>query len=61
MFLLKFNIIKKRQVNKKIVKQLEFKASENNKEYKIENIYNSVIYTRKLDIGYLLGLYYIIF
>ena len=38
--------------------QLEFVAS-NNKKYKIDNIYNSVVYTKKL-IKQLSGFYYLV-
>ena len=60
MSLLEQNITRKGQVNEKIVKQLEFKAGGNNKEYEVESICDSAIYARESKAGYLLGLYYLI-
>ena len=58
--LLEQEITKKRQVDKKTMEQLEFKAGSNNKEYKIESICNSAVYARKLEAGHLSGFYYLI-
>ena len=44
-----------------IAKYLKFKSSTNNKEYKIESICNSMVYTKKLKIDHLLGFYYLVF
>lgn len=33
----------------------------NNKKYKIEEVWNNTIYIKKLEINYILGLYYLIF
>ena len=49
---------KKGQVDEKIAEQLEFEAVANNKEYKVERIYNSIVYARELAAGHLSGLYY---
>ena len=61
MSLLEQDTIKKRQVDKKIVEKLEFKAGGNNKKYKVEGIHNSVVYIRKLEAGHLLSFYYLVF
>ena len=58
MSLLEQNITRKRQIDKKKAKQLEFEAGGNNKEYKIESICDSAVYTKKSETGHLLGLYY---
>ena len=39
--------------------QLEFKAG-NNKEYKIDGIWDSAVYTKESATGQLSGLYYLI-
>lgn len=39
--------------------RLEFENQGNGKEYKIEAIYNNVVYISKWE-GYLLGLYYLV-
>lgn len=46
----------KRQVDN-MISQLKF---DNNKEYKIEVIYNSWVYAKILDCGYLLGIYFLV-
>ena len=56
--LLEQDIIKKWKVDKKTVEQLEF--SSNNREYKMKDICNSTIYAKKLEIGYLLDLQYVV-
>ena len=56
--LLEQNNTKKRLVDEKIAEKLEFEASGNNKEYKIEVICDSTVYTRESKTSYLLGLYY---
>lgn len=43
-----------------IVEKQKFEASSNNKKYKIEGIYNSAFYTRKLKMSYLLCFYYFV-
>ena len=53
MLLLKKNTTKKKRVNKKVI---ELEAN-NNKEYEVEEIQNSVVYANKEE-GYLPGLYY---
>lgn len=58
MSLLEKKIIKKGQIDKKIAEQFEF--SGNNEKYKVENICNSTVYTRKSKMGYLLCLYYLV-
>ena len=57
MSLLKQNTIRKKQVDEKVNK-LEFEAG-NSKEYKVEAIWNSVVYANKAE-DYLLGLYYLV-
>ena len=57
MSLLEYNTRKKRQVDKKIVEKLKFESDSNNKEFKVENIYDNAIYTKKLEVDHLLGLY----
>lgn len=59
-FFLKSNTIKKKQVDKKIIEQLKFQTGSNNKKYNIKNIYNSIIYDKKLEKYYLLYIYYLI-
>lgn len=54
--ILEQNIIKKRQINKFLI--LEFKA-DNDKKYELETIYNSAVYTKKVD-KYLPRLYYLV-
>ena len=44
-------------MDEKIAEYLKFEINSNNKYYNVEDIYNSVIYARKLEVGYLLGLY----
>ena len=39
---------------------LELDVSENSEEYKIEAIWDSAIYTNKLESGYLPGLCYLV-
>lgn len=50
---------RKERVDKNSVAQLELKIG-NNKEYKIEAIQDSVVYAIKLEVGHLLGLYYLV-
>lgn len=55
--LLKQDTIRKEQMNKFLsVQDLELG---NNKEYKVETIWDSIIYTKKVD-KYLLRLYYLV-
>lgn len=58
MSLLKQDITKKRQVDEK-VRQINFEVG-NNKEYKIEAIWNSMVYARESDLGYLPRIYYLV-
>ena len=46
-------------MNKNIIKL----DVDNNKggEYKLKTIYNNAVYIRKLELDYLLGLYYLVF
>ena len=45
----------------KEIRQIEFDAGDNDsKEYKIEAIWDSVVYTRESE-SHLLGLYYLVF
>ena len=60
MFLLEQDITRKGQVDEKIAEQLEFKASGNNKKYEVKGICDRKIYARELEVGYLLGLYYLV-
>ena len=55
-FLLEQDATKKRQVDKKTAEQLEFEASGNNKEYKVEGICDSAVYTKESEVGHILGL-----
>ena len=56
--LLKHDITKKKPVDKRI-KELELEAG-NSKEYKVEAIQDSDVYTSKSESGQLPGLYYLI-
>ena len=47
-------------MDEKIVEQLEFEAGGNNKEYKVEGICDSAVYTRKSKASHLPGLHYLI-
>lgn len=49
--------MKKKQVNENII---EFNV-DNDKKYRIEIIWNSVVYAKKLEIDYILRFYYYIF
>ena len=60
MSLLEQDITRNGQVDEKTVEKLEFKAGGNNKEYEVEDIYDSAVYTRESEAGHLLGLYYLI-
>ena len=51
------NQMSKREDREKV----EFETSSNNKKYKIEGIYNSLLYTRESEVGDLSGLYFLIF
>ena len=39
---------------------MKFKAN-NNEKYKVEAIWDSAVYAKKLEINYLLRLYYLLF
>ena len=56
--LLDQNTTKKRRIDKKTGKQLEFEASSNNKEYEVEDIHDSAVYTKESKAGHLPSLYY---
>lgn len=56
--LVKHNITRKRWVNE-IITQLKFEAYDNDKEYKIEKIWDSTIYTKESG-NYLSRLYYLV-
>ena len=58
MSLLEQDITKKEQIDKRVT-ELELKAG-NNKEYKVEAIWNNTVYTSKLESGHLPGLYYLV-
>ena len=60
MSLLEQDIIRKKWVDEKIVKQLEFENGGDNKEYKIEGICNSTVYAKESKAGYLLSHYYLV-
>lgn len=62
MFLLEQEITKRRRIYKKFANlDLDLELDiENDKEYKVESIKNSVIYTKKVR-SQLLDLYYLIF
>ena len=59
--LLEQDTTRKGRVDEKTVEQLKFEASSDNKEYKVEGIYNIAVYAKESEAGYLLGLYYLIF
>ena len=48
-------------MNKKGANQLKFNFVNNSKKYKIGKIENSKVYAKKLNINYLLKLYYLVF
>lgn len=43
----------KKEINKKLVEKLKFQTNSSNNKYKVEDIYNSVIYAKKLKLYYL--------
>lgn len=58
--MLEQNITRKRWIDEN-VRQIDFGANDNEgREYKIEKIRNGTVYVKK-SVGYLLGLYYLIF
>ena len=58
MSLLEQNTTKKERVSKKVP---EFDAGDKySEEYKVEAIWDSVVYVNKPESGYLLGLYYLV-
>ena len=60
MLLLEWKIIRKKQVYEN--NAIELDAYKNDSEkYKIEAIYNSVVYTKKLKLDHLPELYYLVF
>ena len=54
--LLEQDTIRKRRVDN----ETELDASNNSGEYKVEAIWNSMVYARKSESGHLLGLYYLV-
>ncbi len=58
MLLLEYDITKKEQVNKTII-QLKFETGDNEREYKVKGIRDSIVYAKESE-GYLLGLYYLV-
>ena len=56
MLFIEQKIIKKKEINKNIGR---FEAS-NNKKYKVEIIWNSIVYIKELETSYLLELYYLV-
>ena len=42
------------------MEQLKFEADGNNKEYKMEDIYDNAVYARESETGHLFGLYYLV-
>ena len=56
--LLEWDITKKGRVDKE-VRQIEFDAGDN-EEYKVEAIWDSVVYAKESESGYLPGLYYLV-
>ena len=56
--LLERDTTKKERVYKQLTK-LELEAGDN-KEYKVEAIWDSAVYVSKLESGQLLGLYYLV-
>ena len=60
MSLLEQNITIKGQIDKKITEQLKFKAGNDNEKYEVGDICDSTIYPKKLEVGNLLGLYYLL-
>ena len=59
MSLLEQDTTRKRWVDKEI-RQVEFDTGNDSREYKVEAIWNSAVYTRESELGHLLGLYYLI-
>ena len=59
MSLLKQVTTRKKRVDEKHATELN--ASKDNGKYKVGTIYNNTVYTRKLESGYLLKLYYLVF
>ena len=57
MSLLEQNITRKRRVDKNVT---EFKAGSADEKYKLERIWDSAVYAKKLATGYLPGLYYLV-
>ena len=57
MSLLEQDITRKEWLDEHATTQLEFKAGDN-KEYKVEGIQDSALYTIELELGHLLGLYH---
>ena len=58
--MLEKDTIRKGQVDEKTAEKLEFEAGGDNKEYKVEGIRNSAVYTKESETGHLPGLYYLV-
>ena len=56
--LLQQDTTRKERLDKRVMK-LEVEAS-NSEEYKVEAIWDSAVYTSKSELGYPLGLYYLV-
>ena len=60
MSLLEQNNTKKGRVDKE-VRQMKFDAGNNDsREYKVEAIWDSTVYARESELGYLLNFYYLV-
>ena len=57
--LLEQDTTRKDLVDKK-VRQIEFDAGDNSREYKLEVIWDSAVYAKELKSGHLPGLYYLV-
>ena len=58
MLLLEQDTTRKKRVDENVT-ELEFDAG-NSKEYKVEAIWNSAVYTKESESSHLLGLYYLV-
>lgn len=60
MFLLEQDITRKRRANK-TTSQMESERNDDNKNYEVEAICDSEVYTKESNNGHLPGLYHLIF
>ena len=51
---------RKEQVDEKTAEQLELEAGGDNEEYEVESICDSAVYAKELEVGHLLGFYYLV-